>query len=71
MPRYETRQYDNPQLRKNPSSTFSSYCVWDTELNQIADSKDGLIAVYSSITGEIACILANERTGELNADAVQ
>ena len=60
--RFVTRQYDSPEMRGYPS-----YCVWDTERDEIADSKDGLIAVYSSLTGEIACLLANERTRELNA----
>jgi len=59
--RFVTRQYDSPEMRGYPS-----YCVWDTELDELAGEK-GLILVFSSLTGEIACAKANEKTLELNA----
>ena len=44
---------------------YPSYCVWDTELDEMASDK-GLLLVFSSLTGEIACEKANEMTQKLN-----
>jgi len=65
MVRFVTRQYDSPEMRGYPS-----YCVWDTELDEIA-GYNGLILAFSSLTGEIACKEANEMTQELNARAMR
>ena len=61
MVRFVTRQYDSPEMMGHPS-----YCVWDTEMDELAGDK-GQIMIFSSQTGEIACKLANEKTQELNA----
>jgi len=59
--RYRTKPWDSPEMNGYPS-----YCVWDTELNEIADD-NGLLLIFSSVTGEIACKDANEMTAELNS----
>ncbi len=53
--------WDSPEMNGYPS-----YCVWDTELNEIADD-NGLLLIFSSVTGEIACKEANAKTRELNS----
>ena len=58
--RYKTKLWDSPEMNGYPS-----YCVWDTELNEIAD-ENGLLLIFSSVTGEIACNDANAKTLELN-----
>ena len=59
--RYMTTLWDSPEMNGYPS-----YCVWDTELNEIAD-ENGLLLIFSSVTGEIACMEANAKTKELNS----
>ena len=58
--RYMTKPWDSPEMNGHPS-----YCVWDTELKEIAD-ENGLLLIFSSLTGEIACKEANAATRELN-----
>jgi len=58
--RYMTKPWDSPEMMGYPS-----YCVWDTELDEIA-GYNGLILAFSSLTGEIACEKANEMTQKLN-----
>jgi len=58
--RYMTKPWDSPEMNGYPS-----YCVWDTELNEIAD-ENGLLLIFSSVTGEIACKEANAKTRRLN-----
>lgn len=63
--RFVTKPHDSPEMRGYPS-----YCVWDTELDEMASEK-GLLLVFSSLTGEIACADANKKTQELNARAMR
>ena len=58
--RYKTKPWDSPEMNGYPS-----YCVWDTELNEIADD-NGLLLIFSSVTGAIACNEANVKTLQLN-----
>ena len=61
MPRYVTKHKDIPGV----SMGYPTYVVWDTQEDSIA-TKDGLLLIFSSMTGEIACDEANKMTAELN-----
>ena len=61
MPRYVTKHKDIPGV----SMGYPTYVVWDTQEDSIA-GKDGLLLIFSSMTGEIACGEANKMTAELN-----